>query len=138
MTISRTTQHQLAKGDFDAVESDWLTRLEQDVTDLDYFVGVARALSGNAQDDRARPVLQLRAGELGRNPPGLRLKLLRRGGDLLFANEKLYPAIVSTLKRLYGDRSTFKGLFEAAGIARATHDLPKIWEKVERLEGLLA
>ena len=33
---------------------------------------------------------------------------------------------------------TFAGLAEAAGLHRATDDIPKTWEKVDRLEGLLA
>src|SRR5258708_4769676 len=70
-----------------------------------------------------------------------------RGGDTrwvgaaalaVFAADKVSSAIVSTLTKLYGDRSTFKGLAEAAGLHRATHDLPKTWEKVDRLESLLA
>src|SRR5947208_9595875 len=46
MTISRTTQSQLSKGDFDSIEGDWLARIEKDPADLDYYVGVARALIG--------------------------------------------------------------------------------------------
>jgi len=37
MTISRETQNQLAKQDWDALESAWLQRLEAEPGDLDYF-----------------------------------------------------------------------------------------------------
>ncbi|HLX08542.1 MAG TPA: GreA/GreB family elongation factor [Thermoanaerobaculia bacterium] len=138
MAISRTTQHLLAKGDFDGVEDEWLARLEQEPGDLDFFVGVARALAGNGEEKRARVLLEMLDEQLRDGRWAARLDLLRRAGTLLLPADKVHPAIVSTLTKLYGDRSTFKGLSEAAGLQRATHDLPKTWEKVDRLESLLA
>ncbi len=139
MAISRNTQTQLSKGDFSAIESDWLAKSESSPEDLDYFVGVARALIGNGEDDRAATLLEmlddeLKTKELWR----VRLKLLSRAGSLFIAGEKLHAAIMATLKRLHGARPSFQGLAEAAGLTRATHDLPKTWEKVERFESLLA
>lgn len=138
MAISRTTQSLLAKGDFDSIENEWLARLEEEPGDLDYFVGVARALAGNGEEKRARVLLEMLDEQLREGRWAARLDLLRRAGTLLLPADKVHPAIVSTLTKLYGDRSTFKGLAEAAGLHRATHDLPKTWEKVERLESLLA
>jgi transcription elongation GreA/GreB family factor len=138
MAISRTIQNQLAKGDFEGVENEWLSRLETDPTDLDYFTGVARALAGNGEEKRARLLLEMLDEQLREGQWAARLDLLRRVGTLLLPPDKVHPAIVSTLNKLYGDRSTFKGLAEASGLNRATHDLPKTWEKVERLESLLA
>ncbi len=139
MTISRTTQNQLAKGDFDAIEGDWLARLEEDASDLDYFVGVARALVGTGEDARARSLLELLDEQL--REAGLwavRLRLIQRAGTLFLPTDKLHPTVSATLSKLYGDRSTYKAFFEAVGLHRATNDIPKTWEKVERLEGLLA
>ncbi|MDP9121830.1 MAG: GreA/GreB family elongation factor [Acidobacteriota bacterium] len=138
MAISRTTQAHLGKGDFDAVENEWLAQQEADPADLDYFVGVARALVGIGEDKRARVLLDMLDEQLRDGRWAVRLKLLRRAGELLLPPEKLHSAIVSTLGKLYSDRSTFKGLSEAVGLNRATQDLPKTWEKVDRLEGLLA
>ena len=139
MTISRTIQNQLSKGDFEAIEGDWLTRLDADLSDLDYYVGVARALVGSGEDSRARSLLelldeQLREGGLW----AVRLRLLQRAGALFLAPEKVHPTVAATLSKLYGDRSTYKAFYEAVGLHRATGDIPKTWEKVERLEGLLA
>jgi transcription elongation GreA/GreB family factor len=138
MAISRTTQNLLAKGDFDSIENEWLARLEEEPGDLDYFVGVARALAGNGEEKRARVLLEMLDEQLRDGRWAARLDLLRRAGTLLLPADKVHSAIVSTLTKLYGDRSTFKGLAEAAGLHRATHDLPKTWEKVDRLESLLA
>jgi transcription elongation GreA/GreB family factor len=138
MAITRTTQNLLAKGDFEAVENEWLSCLEENPADLDYFVGVARALAGNGEDKRARLLLEMLDEQLREGRWAARLELLRRAGTLLLPADKVHPTIVSTLGKLYGDRSTWKGLAEAVGLYRATHDLPKTWEKVERLESLLA
>jgi len=138
MAITRTTQNLLAKGDFEGVEDEWLGRLAEDPDDLDYFVGVARALAGNGEEKRARMLLEMLDEQLREGRWAARLALLRRAGNLLLPPDKLHPTIVATLTRLYGERSTWKGLTEAVGLHRAIHDLPKTWEKVERLEGLLA
>jgi transcription elongation GreA/GreB family factor len=143
MAISRETQNHLAKGDFEAVEGEWLAHLEEDATDLDYFVGVARALAGTGEDERARLLLEMLDEQL-RGPSrrgghwDVRLKLLERAGHLLLPSEALHPQILASLDRLYSARPTYKGLRESVGLLRATHDIPKTWEKVERLQGLLA
>ncbi|HKV09789.1 MAG TPA: GreA/GreB family elongation factor [Thermoanaerobaculia bacterium] len=139
MTISRNTQNQLSKGDFEALEGEWLARTGQNPHDLEYFVGVARALVGTGEEGRARTLLELLDDQLRESGHwATRLQLLKRAGSILLPADKLYPTLSSTLGKLYGDRSTYKALFEAVGLHRATADLPKVWEKVERLESLLA
>ncbi len=139
MAITRTTQSQLSKGDFDSIEGDWLARIEKDPSDLDYYVGVARALIGTGEEGRARSLLELLDDHLRESGRwALRLQLLKRAGALYLPADKLHPTVSSTLGKLYGDRSTYKALYEAVGLHRAPTDIPKTWEKVERLEGLLA
>src|SRR5436305_4458554 len=139
MAISRDIQNHLAKGDYAALEGEWLTSLEEGPTDLDYFVGVGRALVGNGQEGRARDLLEMLDEQLREGGHwAARLKLLKRAGPLLLPPDKTHPTIVSTLNKLYGDRGTFKGLFEAVGLHRAPQDIPKTWEKVDRLETLLS
>ena len=138
MAISRDTQAHLAKGEFDAIEGEWLAAM-QNPSDLDYFVGVARALTGTGQEERARLLLEMLDEQLRESGRwDLRRKLLQRAGSILLPPEKLHPAILATLKRLYGDRTIYPGLIDAVGLQRATHDIPKTWEKVEKLENLLA
>src|SRR4051794_12391945 len=139
MTISRSTQSQLSKGDFDSIEGDWLARIENDPADLDYYVGVARALVGTGEEGRARSLLELLDDHLRESGRwALRLQLLKRAGALYFPADKLHPTVSSTLGKLYGDRSIYKALYEAVGLHRAPTDVPKTWEKVDRLESLLA
>src|SRR5947209_7284409 len=139
MTITRTTQNQLSKGDFEAIEGEWLAQLEKDPADLDYFVGVARALIGTGEESRASSLLEILDDQLRESGRwAARLQLLKRAGALFLPADKLHPTVSSTLGKLYGDRSTYKALYEAVGLHRAPNDVPKTWEKVERLEGLLA
>jgi transcription elongation GreA/GreB family factor len=139
MTISRNTQTQLSKGDFDSIEGDWLARIEKDPSDLDYFVGVARALIGTGEEARARSLLELLDDHLRETARwALRLQLLKRAGTLFLPADKLHPTVSSILGKLHGDRSTYKALYEAVGLHKAPGDLAKTWEKVDRLEGLLA
>lgn len=138
MAISRETQHQLEKGNFEALEGEWLARMGQDPTDLDYFVGVARALGGNGEEKRARVLLELLDEQLRNGRWPVRLKLLQRAGHLMLPADKLHNAVVSTLEKIYGSQSNFKALSEAVGLHRGAGDMPKLWEKVERLSGLLA
>src|SRR5262245_22745975 len=104
MAISRTTQNQLSKGDFEAIEGEWLTRLDADRSDLDYSVGVARALVGTGEEGRARSLLELLDEQLREGGHwGIRLHLLRRAGPLYLADEKLHPTLSATLSKLYAD-----------------------------------
>jgi transcription elongation GreA/GreB family factor len=138
MAVSRTIQRYIAKGDFDALEDDWLEHLAGDPDDLDYFAGVARALAGNGEEGRARLLLELADDQLReRGRLATRLGLLERAGALLFAPERLHPEIVATLRGLYAESPSFEGLAEKVGIHRAAHDLAKTWEKVARLAELL-
>lgn len=139
MTISRNTQNQLSKGDFDAIEAEWLSRLEKDPADIDYYVGVARALVGTGEEPRARSLLELMDDHLRENSLwAVRLQFLKRAGGIFLAPDKIHPTVSSTLGKLYSDRSIYKALYEAVGLHRAPGDVPKIWEKVDRLESLLA
>jgi transcription elongation GreA/GreB family factor len=138
MTLPRHIQAHLAKSDFAAVESDWLGHLGEAPDDLDYFVGVARALVGTAEEERARFLLEMLDEQLkDQKRWSLRLKLLERAGAILLPGERLHPEILATLDALYTGRPTYKGLREAVGLTKAIHDIPKTWEKVERLVGLL-
>jgi transcription elongation GreA/GreB family factor len=139
MTISRNTQNQLSKGDFDAIEAEWLSRLEKDPADVDYYVGVARALVGTGEESRARSLLELMDDHLRENSLwAIRLQLLKRAGGIFLPADKIHPTVSSTLGKLFSDRSIYKALYEAVGLHRAPGDIPKIWEKVDRLESLLA
>lgn len=138
MGVPRSIQSDLSKGDFDSLEDEWLQKAAEDPTDLDTFVSTARALVGTDQEDRARFLLGMLDEELaGRELWQVRLKLLQRAGHLYLEEGELHPAILETLHRLYGDRPNYEVLVDATGLERATRDIPKTWEKVEKFQGLI-
>lgn len=141
MGVPRKIQGFLAKGDFEALEDEWLGLVADDPTDLDTYVSVARALAGTDEAERARFLLEMLDEELtGGELWAARLKLLRRAGHLLRnpeQGEELHPEILDTLKKIHGGQPSFEDLVEAVGLHRAPHDIPKTWEKVERFESLI-
>ena len=138
MTVSRTIRSFITKKEFAALEDDWLEHIDADADDLDYFVGTARALVGDGEDERARFLLELLDDQLrDRGRLDARLRLLERGGTLLFPPERVHEELLATLRQIYASSPHFAGLAEKVGIGRAAHDLSKTWEKVERLRELL-
>jgi transcription elongation GreA/GreB family factor len=139
MAISRTTQTQIEKGNFDALEADWFTAMGKTPEDLESFVGIARALVGNGNEGRARTLLELYDDEL--RSKGLwtvRLALLRKAGGILEPQpNRLHAMILATLKQVHGQSKSFAGFLEKLGLQRATDDIPKTWDKVDRLAALL-
>ncbi len=138
MAINRTLKRWLESGDFEAVEDDWLSRVEGDPSDLDYFVGAARALAGTGQEERAATLLEL-VDEALRDSRAweTRLALLRGAGHLMLPAASLHAEILNTLGELYRDYPSLEGLIEKVGLRRAIEDIPKVWTKVERLRELL-
>lgn len=138
MGVPRNIQGFLTRADFEALEDEWLGRVSQDPADLDTYVSVARALVGTGEEERARFLLEMLDDELrGRELWSLRLKLLRRAGALLHDEGEIHAEILTALEHIHGDRSNFDDLVEATGLRRATHDIPKTWDKVARLEALV-
>jgi transcription elongation GreA/GreB family factor len=138
MALPRNVRKFIEAGQFDAVEDDWLEHMEAQPEDLAYFAGVARPLAAAGEPDRSRLLLDLVDDNFDKD--GLweqRLELLKRTGDLRYEPQELHSQILETLRRLYPDSSSFDGLAEKLGLHRAIENTPKIWQKVERLQGLL-
>lgn len=139
MSISRNTQELVAKQDFDAIEGDWLARMDESPENLDYFVTVARALVGQGEQDRARMLLDMLDEALTTEGAWRdRLELLKRSGKIYKPNpETQHRAIMSSMEAIHGDHHNFDGLVETVGLDKAKTDIPKTWDKVGRLESLL-
>jgi transcription elongation GreA/GreB family factor len=139
MPLPRLIQTYLAKGDYPSLEDHWLSRVAEEPGDLDYFVGVARALAGSGEEGRARFLLELCDDQLrARGWWGERLALLRRVGHLLLDPGSIHGEILATLGRLWAASPSREQLVEAVGLHRAIDDLEKTWDKVDRLQTLLA
>lgn len=138
MAVSQELRRAIDKQDTETIEDRWLSHMAEAPGDLDFFVGVARALSGVAEDERARFLLEMLDEALrGEERWETRLALLRRAGSLLFEPEDVHPAILETLEALHGATPSFDGLVRAVRLDKAPHDLEKTWEKAERLRELV-
>ena len=139
MQLPEDLRSPLEAQDFDALEEAWLERLEERPDEPAAFAAAARRLSGQGEDARAKSLLALADAELtGRTLWRPRLELLRLAGHLMHEPGSLHAEIISTLERLHGEKPSFAVLAEHVGLHRATHDVPKTREKIERLEQLLA
>jgi len=139
MTISKSTKNALDKGDFDTIEDEWLSHSAEKPEDLDYFVGVARALTGQGEGDRARFLLELLDDQLkDKELWKLQLKMLSRAGHMLFDVEELHEAILESLEAIHGHHSSYEMLVDKSGLLRTPKNIPKTWEKVERFRNLMS
>ncbi len=139
MAVSKDIRKYIEDGDFRALEEAWLTGLADAPEDIDFFVGMARALKGAGQAQRASAWLELVDEELAAGDRGaLRLVLARKAGDLLRPPAELHRSILEILRRLHASSPSREGLIEHVGLHRAIEDLPRTWEKVDRLQALLA
>lgn len=123
----------LEAGQFDAVEEDWLARLEGGKILLSYFIPVALALDDAGADTTARSLLELLDDQLVADEAWKeRLHLMRRCGRLYVKPGKMHRTILDTLEGLYGDLPSYSDFIEKIGLERAPDDIPKTWKKVDR------
>ena len=138
MAIPTELRHRIEKADFDSIEGAWLEHQAEAPDDLEFFVGVARSLVGVGEEDRSRFLLQMLDDQLrDQDLWQARLELLRGAGNLVMESEEIHPAILDTLRALYGETPSFDGFVQATRLHKAPHDLKKTWEKVDRFRELV-
>jgi transcription elongation GreA/GreB family factor len=131
-------KEQLAAGEFDAIEETWLVRVEEDPTELDYFIPIARALDKAGGESTVSFLLEMLDEQLVENEDWpLRLQLLERAGLLFVEPEEIHKTILSCLKKIHGELPSYDALVEKVGLFKAMDDIPKTWKKVERLVSLI-
>lgn len=137
--LPKEIEDHLAEGNIEVLEEIWLARLEEPTPDVPFFASLARGLDKAGAPETAQFLLELLDEQL--SDGGLwqeRLELLRRARGLLFEPEDLHPAILECLENLHGDLPSYEQMVEKVGLHRAVDDIPKTWQKVARLQGLLA
>lgn len=138
MALPQNLRRAIERQDYDSIEDEWIAHQSEAPDDLDFFVGIARGLTGLGEEERARFLLEmLDEGLRERKRWETRLALLRRAGTILFEPEDVHPAILETLRELHGDTPSFDAMVKAVRLDKAPHDLDKNWEKADRLRDLV-
>ena len=133
-------QRQIAAGELDAVEDAFLARLAESPLDVAFLGNAGRALAQAGHEEQAELLLRmaddhLRQAQAWRE----RLQLLRRVGNLLHPEPlALHEEIVRSLLAAHGNAELAKRLLDKLGLHRAPDDIPKTWEKADRVEELMA
>src|SRR6185436_9042200 len=131
--IDTALSHQIAAGELDPVADAFVARLAESPVDGGFLGEVGRALVGAGQEEHADFLLRQAGGWRGR------LALLRRAGDLLYPEPlALHEEIVRSLLGAHGGSDLAKRLLDKLGLQRAPDDIPKTWEKAERVDELMA
>lgn len=130
----------LNDGKIDAIEEEWMARAESSPADLEFFTSVAAAIGKADSPDTAQIWLQMLDDSLvSAGHWTIRIELLKRCGQTILPDKpELHEAILDCLEKLYGERSHFDEMVDKVGLKRATDDIPKTWQKAERLESLMA
>src|SRR4051794_12554822 len=129
---------QIAAGNLDAVEEAFLARLEASPPDGTLLGEIGRAIAGAGDTDRATTLLQMADDQLRQTKQWrARLQLLRRAGNLLYRDPlALHDEIVRSTLGAHDGSELCRKLLDKAGLHRAPEDIPKTWEKVDRVDEL--
>lgn len=132
-------RHLLDEGKLDAVEEAWMKRAETHPHDLGWFSSVAQGVTTADSAEMATILFQMLDDQLADDGHWkTRLELLRLEGRRILGDDELHEAILHSLEQLYGQRTYYEAMFEKVGLDKAKDDIPKTWQKVSRLEGLMA
>ncbi len=138
MSLPKNVRKSIESKKFDTVEEEWLSRLEEAALDLDFFATTARTLDATGADEVAAGLLELLHDQLAeRDAWDEQLELLSATGEISHEPAALHDKILEVLGQLYAKTESLEPLLETFGLHRATEDIPKTWEKVERLRQLL-
>ena len=138
--IDAATSRQIAAGELDPVADAFVARLAESPVDAVFLGEVGRALVEAGQEEHADFLLRMADDHL-RQGAGWRprLQLLRRAGALLYPEPlALHEEIVRSLLAAHGGSDLAKRLLDKLGLQRAPDDIPKTWEKVDRVDELMA
>ena len=124
--------------EFDKVEDLWLSHLSDHPSELDFFLTVADHLIDAGQEERAEFLLDLLEEQLKEIGDWNSLfEVLRKTGLFFREPSMLHANALETLKKRYCDSSNLDAFIDKVGLLRAIEDTPKIWRKIDRLQGLM-
>ncbi len=143
-------QRQIAAGEIDAVADAFVARLSETPVDAAFLGEAGRALAQAGHEEQADFLLRMADDHLKQAQAWReRLQLLRRAGHLLYPEPiPLHDEIVRSLFAAHSGGAATGGaatggelakrLGEKLGLHRAPDDIPKTWDKADRVEELMA
>jgi len=138
--IDAATSRQIAAGELDPVADAFVARLAESPVDAVFLGDVGKALVEAGQEEHADFLLRMADDHLRQGAAWRpRLQLLRRAGALLYPEPlALHEEIVRSLLAAHGGSDLAKRLLDKLGLQRAPDDIPKTWEKADRVDELMA
>ena len=138
MSGKAETIQRVRSRDFDAIEDEWLERLDSDPTETTYFVEVAGVLADSDQIETARPLLRLLDEELAeRGALRERLDLLLAVGQLFLRPGTIHETVVEILQEIYSHSASLPDMFRVAGLHQQPADLRVLRRQADRLHSLM-
>lgn len=134
----QTYEEYRASGSLATLEDDWIAEIGVRPEGLDWFLSIAQALAAAGEEERSHSLIELYDAEL--QSLGLwatRLELLRRAGALAVKPNKLQREVQATLEALWGERPSFRAMYEHVGLHKNVDQPAKLWDRAARLQSLL-
>ncbi|MDX1642843.1 MAG: GreA/GreB family elongation factor [Thermoanaerobaculia bacterium] len=137
MTSSNDTLERLEAGDADFLEDRWLARLDEEPTDVEYFIEITEA-AGSVDEELLKSLLRLLDEELtAAGAWSERLTLLSRLGARFLRPNALHEAATESLRALYSDSGNLDEMLRIAGLHQVTQSERKLVQQIERMHSLM-
>jgi transcription elongation GreA/GreB family factor len=138
MSLSEITRAHFQNADFNAIEDEWLIHVDENPTDVEYFITVARRLRSAGQGDLAKALLRLvddeyEAQKLWQET----LRLLLAVADLFLRPAAFHGRVLSAIQNLYGHSPSLENMLRISALSKASDELRTLRLQVQRLESLL-
>ncbi len=138
MSLPETTVEHLQSGNFNAIEDEWLIRIDESPTDVEFFIAVARRLRSAGQSELVKALLRLLDDEY--SSQGLwqeTLRLILAVGDLFLRPASFHGRILDAVGQLYERSPSLEDMLRISALSRTSDELRTLRLQVQRLESLL-
>jgi transcription elongation GreA/GreB family factor len=136
--MARSTFEEYRLSSAPTLDDDWISEIERDPAETDWFFSVAEGFVAAGEPDRVRGLVELWDDELReRRLWSQRLELLRRLGALVHKPAKLHKEVVATLDGLWSGHDNFPATLDWVGLRKTVEDPAKLWDRVNRLNSVL-
>ncbi len=139
MSLNPRLRKNLHKGNFAAAEEAWLEQIEDDSSDLGFFIELSKALCSQNQEAMASTLTEMLDEQLKleHSWPD-RLTMLREMGHLCHTSRVLSVEVKDCLDKLYENKPSYGTLVVKVGLDKVIDNPTMLWKKVKQLETFLS